>query len=405
LLKHLPRVGRFLAAVCLLAVGTLTGCTPPDALDASLSEITRPYRFDLVGWELGALAGEGLLLVFGQTQADGTARVTEYFDNAARLEELAGEIAAVEAGSRPGDPEGLRQEYAELEVANARLVLTVERTLESQLREAFTEQGITNPFGRTSLGFPPVNFHLAPPPHLLVVSPRDKIESLREVTLLPQLTVAEMEAIEAAVTALGYSALVTDLGGISTYPSFVTSGTDLHFTIEVAAEEWLHQYLAFTPLGFGYLLDVSGLRRDYEIAQMNETVVGIASKEIGDMVYARYYASGEEAPEEPAGGFDFNAAMRETRLAVDAYLAAGEVAAAESYMEVRRRYINANGYYIRKLNQAYFAFHGTYADSPTSVSPIGEDFRELRQQSDSLKAFLDTAAAMTDLADLAGAIR
>lgn len=394
-----------MVAVCLLPAGVITGCAPPDALDASLSEITHPYRFDIAGWEIGALAGEAVLAVFGHTEEDGTERVKEYFTNVTRLKEVAGEIAAVEAGSRPGDADSLREEYDELEIANARLALTVERTLESQIREALTEQGIINPFGGEGAAFPPLNFHLAAPPHLLVVSPRDSIESLREVTLLPQLTVAEIEVIEAAVEELGYSALVTDLGGIATYPSFVTSDADLRFTIDAAAEEWLHQYLAFTPLGFGYLLDVTGLRRDYDIATMNETAVGIASKEIGGLVYEKYYASGEEEPGEPAGGFDFNAAMRQTRLAVDAYLAAGEVEAAEAYMEVRRRYVNANGYYIRRLNQAYFAFHGTYADSPTSVSPIGEEFRELREQSASLKAFLDTAAAMTSRDDLAEAVR
>ncbi len=64
-------------------------------------------------------------------------------------------------------------------------------------------------------------------------------------------------------------------------------------------------------------------------------------------------------------------------------------------MEQKRKYLELNGHYIRKLNQAYFAFHGTYADSPTSISPIGIELRELRDRSSSLKDFLDTAAAMT----------
>lgn len=394
-----------LLALCLLPAGALAGCAPRDALDASLDEITGPYRFDTVGWELGALGGEVLLAVFGRTQADGTARVIEYFNNAARLKELAKEIAAVEDGRQAGDADALREEYQAIEIANARLTLTVERTLESQIREALTEAGIINPFGGEGAAFPPLNFHLGPPPHLLVVSPRDRIENLRRVNLLPQLTVAEMEEIEAGVEELGYSALVTGLGGIATYPSFVTNDDDLRFTLDTAAEEWLHQYLAFTPLGLGYVLDLSGFHRDDDIATMNETVVGIASEEIGGMVYARYYAAAmPEAADAPADGFDFNAAMRETRLAVDAYLAASEIEAAEAYMEARRRYINENGYYIRRLNQAYFAFHGAYADSSTSVDPIGDEFRQLRQRSGSLRAFLDTAAGMTSRADLAAAL-
>jgi hypothetical protein len=57
-------------------------------------------------------------------------------------------------------------------------------------------------------------------------------------------------------------------------------------------------------------------------------------------------------------------------------------------MEQKRQYLDTRGYHIRKLNQAYFAFHGTYADRPTSISPIGRELKKLRNQSASLKDFL-----------------
>ena len=69
-------------------------------------------------------------------------------------------------------------------------------------------------------------------------------------------------------------------------------------------------------------------------------------------------------------------------------------------MEQKRQFLAEKGYYIRKLNQAYFAFHGTYADKPTSISPIGFDMKELRNQSASLKEFLETVASMTSRQDL-----
>lgn len=69
-------------------------------------------------------------------------------------------------------------------------------------------------------------------------------------------------------------------------------------------------------------------------------------------------------------------------------------------MEQKRQYLASKGYYIRKLNQAYFAFHGAYADSPTSISPIGLELKELREQSSSLKEFLDKVAVMTSRQDL-----
>jgi hypothetical protein len=216
-----------------------------------------------------------------------------------------------------------------------------------------------------------------------------------------------MEAIESKVEALGYSALVVPLGGIATYPSYVTNGGDLKFTIITIVHEWLHQYLAFTPLGFRYVLDRAGIRPNYDIATINETVVSIIAGEIGSEVYAEYNpgaaAENNTAPP-PATGFDFNKVMRETRLAVDRYLAAGEIDRAEQYMEQQRQYLADNGYYIRKLNQAYFAFYGTYADSPTSVSPIGADLKTLRAASPSLKDFLDTVSQMTSVDELKQAV-
>ena len=47
-----------------------------------------------------------------------------------------------------------------------------------------------------------------------------------------------------------------------------------------------------------------------------------------------------------------------------------------------------HGYAIRVLNQAYFAFHGTYAESPASSSPIGAQVRRFRQHSESAGDFV-----------------
>jgi len=189
------------------------------------------------------------------------------------------------------------------------------------------------------------------------------------------------------------------VGGMATYPAFVTTSTNLRFTINAAVEEWLHQYLFFKPLGFLYGLDQAGISRDYDIAVMNETLAGIVSDEIGETLYQEYYAGYEEEASVEAvadeNAFDFNLFMRQTRQQVDAYLEAGEIEAAEEYMQQQRQYLLTQGYYIRKLNQAYFAFYGTYASSPTSVDPIGDDMRALRAQYGSLVEFLDAADGLT----------
>ena len=86
--------------------------------------------------------------------------------------------------------------------------------------------------------FPPVWFALEPPPHLLVVSPRTEIASLRQDLLLQTMDLATMEDIERQVEALDLSALVTRIGGLgATYPAIVSDDSSLRYTIETVAEE------------------------------------------------------------------------------------------------------------------------------------------------------------------------
>jgi hypothetical protein len=83
-------------------------------------------------------------------------------------------------------------------------------------------------------------------------------------------------------------------------------------------------------------------------------------------------------------------------------LAEGEVERAEAYMEERRAFFVENGYAIRKLNQAYFAFYGAYADTPgaTGDDPVGPTVVALREQSDSLRDFLRRVAPVTSFEQL-----
>ena len=89
---------------------------------------------------------------------------------------------------------------------------------------------------------------------------------------------------------------------------------------------------------------------------------------------------------------------------VDELLAAGRIEEAEAFMEERRRFLLTQGIFIRRLNQAYFAFHGTYAAEPTSVDPIGDQVTALRVSSPTLRAFLDRVVTITSRADLEVAV-
>jgi hypothetical protein len=391
--------------VILLIMGLSSpGCTTAPDFDQRLRAIVSPYDFSTIAWKIKTVPHELNQLVFSwrDWSADEIQVVTGHFAIVRQIRNLEAQTQAINRGAAPEDLASLEAELATLEEQRSASQDQVERILEKQLKIVLAEQGIFNPLdssSRIKINLPPVNFKLEKPPHLLVVSPRDRIESLREIILAQDISPEEMTAIEAEADKLGVSSLVLEIGGLgSTYPTFVTNEASLRFTIDAAGEEWLHQYLFFRPLGFLYALDLTGLAPNYEIATINETVASMASKEIGGRLYEKYYSSAQKAPQpnqEENSGFSFNREMRDIRRQVDRYLAEGEIELAEDFMEQKRQYLAANGYYIRKLNQAYFAFHGTYADSPTSISPIGAELEKLREQSASLKDFLNRAATIT----------
>jgi hypothetical protein len=160
---------------------------------------------------------------------------------------------------------------------------------------------------------------------------------------------------------------------------------------------------------------------------MNETTASIAGNEIGTYVLERHYpelvasspalglepvsfsppsSTGSQTEDPPV--FDFRAEMHETRVTADKLLAEGKIEEAEGYMEQRRQFFWENGYLLRKLNQAYFAFHGAYADVPGGAAgedPVGPAVRALREQSASLADFINTIAWMTSFEELQQAIR
>ena len=76
-------------------------------------------------------------------------------------------------------------------------------------------------------------------------------------------------------------------------------------------------------------------------------------------------------------------------------------------MEERRELFWENGYQIRKLNQAYFAFYGAYADEPGGAAgedPVGAAVRQLRAQSLSLAHFIKRIAWMSSYEQLQRAV-
>ena len=399
-------VAGLLASGCAAAVGNFSA-----NFNTDFNKIVHPYTFNLAAWEAGSLFSEIKQSIFDrQPESVLTSQsVLEYFSDQTEISRLQSQSEISQVASRqPGVNSD--QSLATLENRAAALKPLAEQTIANQISAVLAKQGIYNPLGLNwfKINFPPVSFKLEDPLNELIISPRDQIQRVKSVTLNPDMTTAQMEQVESELAALNVSALVVQIGGLgATYPAFVANNADLRWTIDTAAHEWTHQYLAFKPLGFRYVLDLLGVTKNYAIDTINETVADLVGQEIGTEVYDQYYAQyqTDAAPaKQTTPVFDSSAALRQTRQQVDVLLAAGQIDQAEQYMDQQQQYLASQGCYIRKLNQAYFAFYGTYADSPTSVDPTGAKIKLLRAHSLSIKDFLDQSAGLTSVQDLDGLI-
>jgi len=409
----------FLFIVLALVLAS-AGVSPEQAFDLRLASLIAGQRFDWIGWETDVLTNEVDWRLRGWPvpgdDAVRRAEIAAYLEQEQQVStlesRLRSEIARLpdfRLASREGptaamfpsiaalqrDLDGLRyQQQADAPQA--------ERILAAQVGQVLAAEG----FGSGDRVVPPVTFRFVDPPTYLIISPRDEIRQYRGIYLLPYIPDVERTKLEAAIEArLDVSALVDNVGGIGSWPTMVVNTTSLPSLLDIVAHEWTHTYLFLRPLGMHY-----GDGRD--MTTLNETVASIVGGEVADQTLARFYPelvppvkSAESAPAARAPTQDdFGQTMRRIRLHVDELLKQGRVTEAETYMEAERQKLVAEGYGLRRLNQAYFAFHGSYATSPASVDPIGPWLHRLRAQSGSLKAFVDRAAGMTSLDDLLRAI-
>jgi hypothetical protein len=344
--------------------------------------------------------------------------VYEYLRVTGQLMQAESAIEQVYANPDINDKEAtsdaLRAQRDKLIAEQARLAPFAESTLQSQVGEAFAELGLTTG-GQT---IPPLLYHTTPTPLALIISPRDRIEQITNISVLPTLTLDEQIKLEDEIAkSLDVSTLVVPIGGVGVYPTMVQETTDLGWILDTIAHEWTHNYLTLRPLGVEYAATP-------ELRTMNETTASISGDEVGTYVLKKYYPELYVPPPSPSASpsnnppptpdpnapppFDFRAEMHETRVHVDELLAQGKIGEAETYMEQRRQLFWQNGYLIRKLNQAYFAFHGAYADIPGGAAgedPVGPAVRALREKSGSLANFINTIAWMTSFDQLKKSIQ
>ena len=374
----------------------------PSALDLAVAG----HRYSTVGWELSHFADKWVhkirdIMPWSSEPSRGEriAQVMEFFDLAGELNDLERELNDLErqllypelrnGGTLSQDE--VRRLTAEVDrIKNRRQAMQgeVEETIESEISTVLAQEGLAS---RIGLIFPPVDTVLSGAPSVLVLSPRDRIDRMETVLLEPGLDDRVRERIEEAMFRHeNLAALVESTGGVATYPSVVSDTSGLRFAITTAAHEWLHHWFFFHPLG-QHFWDSN------DMTTLNETAATLGGQEIGDRVYTAITGemvdrnTQDPAPPDP-GAFNFNEEMRETRLRTDELLAQGKIEEAEAYMEDRRQLMVANGHFIRKINQAFFAFHGSYAASAASISPISDQLEQLRSRSDSLEEFLKRVA-------------
>jgi len=352
------------------------------------------HRFNLLAWEVGNVFDkwyhELVALLPWKTPLPREERIAlaeEFFRIGEEERRLEGELLT--AGDASPQAAIIRQRLDEIHERLNSIRPIVEQTVEREISDVLMAEGLSSRIGAI---LPPVDTVLGHAPTLLVTSPRDRIFRLENTLLRHGIRPDDREALEQqTLDERGLSAIVVNIGGVGTFPSVVSSGSSLHHALTTVAHEWLHNWFFFQPLG-QHFWDSA------DMTTLNETAATLGGWEIGDRAYAAMTGiKFDRKPPAPAAerdpnAFDFNAEMRETRLRTEELLAQGRVTDAERYMEQRRRELLERGYRIRKINQAYFAFYGSYATSAASISPIEGQLRELRQRSETLGEFLNTVA-------------
>jgi len=421
----LHRIGRILdfISIFVVLVIAVTGDSPHLTGNSDRARVyTREIEFDYPNWVWNAtwvkLEQSSIHAPYIFERGTNKQIVLEYLRTTGYL--IQTEIRIEQIFADPNIPEKeltsatLRAQRDKLSQRQATLAPFAEAILQSQLSEALAQLGLTT----SGQPLPPVLYHNSPTPLALIVAPRDKIIQIANISILPTLPLDEQIKLEDDVAdSLNVSTLVVPIGGVGVYPTMVMETTDLRWMLDTIAHEWTHNYLTLRPLGINYSTTP-------ELRTMNETTASIAGNEVGLYVlhqdYPELLASSSQnllpfhislspsTRHEDPPPFDFRAEMHETRVTADKLLEEGKIDEAEAYMETRRQIFLQNGFLLRKLNQAYFAFHGAYADVPGGAAgedPVGPAVRALRAQSNSLADFINTIAWMTSFEQLQKNIR
>jgi len=395
----------------LLISGCLSGASALSASEVrtrGMAMIVAGWNFDLLSWEVNALTEKLRALLnqpaHGLTYAEAVGLVQDYLARAQKIRKLENEISSsFSENQRQSTPEvrELQAQVTALRASQQHNRPTVEQILEGQITYELRREGLQ----WANMAFPPVQFTFVEPPRKLVISPRTHITTIYTQMLAAEMSIDQIEQSEAAYQERDHvSAYITNIGGLGAFPTMVIDQASLAWVLSTIAHEWTHNYLTLFPLGINYLTSP-------DLMTINETVADIVGNEIGDRALHTFYPGEVPPPVAPPTvttptdpdappPFVFAEEMRATRIQVDNLLALGKVEEAERYMEARRLVFVDHGYRLRVLNQAYFAFHGSYGTSPASTSPLGPKLTQLRRAMPDLPTFLQAVRGITSVAEL-----
>ncbi len=407
---------RYVLLVGVLWLSLHRSTYPTEIQANQINLIVSEHLFDYIGWEVDAIVAKVNQTLFGvhpyMGEADRSQYVRDYFDVLTRTRQLEARIEAIYIDPDVDDPDAATADLrAERDAMRAELRSRqplVEGILEGQVAAVLVEQG----FGTGGQLIPPIAMHFTRMPMLLVVSPRDEIRFESSINLNPLPIDGQISLEEAIEADLDVSSLIVPLGGMALYPAMINETSSIPFAVEVFAHEWLHHYLFFFPLGYNY---ITGDSFASDTRVINETTADLFGKEVARLILERYYPdlvpppsnqtenSTDESATPAPPVFDFGVEMHETRVTVDEMLAEGRVEEAEAYMEERRVLFVRNGYRIRRINQAYFAFYGGYQGGTPGIAgddPIGPSIYAIRAASPTLLDFVLTMQNVVTRDDL-----
>lgn len=338
----------------------------------SYNLIVSNYKYNLIQWEIENIFDKWINKLtsplFNNYKKENHEIVQDYFDNK--------------------NFKNIDSETYNLQIEISENTDVVEEFIESTLSTVISNQNIDLILG---MQFPPIDIRLIDLPKLLVISPRNKIQRIDDILIKTEIRFNDVSYIEEKILyEENLSAIVLDIGGIATYPSSIPNTKNLKEVFIISGHEWMHHYLFFTKLG-------QNMFNSEEMRILNETLASRVAEEL--WIYIDQYISENYDLDLYSDNYDyinlnhdnlfnFKYEMNKTRVETELLLKNNKIIEAEKFMEKRRQVFVENGYNIRKLNQAYFAFYSSYADSSASNTSIGDELDEFRKYYNSLESFI-----------------